>query len=441
MTKPGTITLCGLAIAAATFLLDSPAAEAGFCFGCGSNAATLGDNAQFEELNLNHLVRGDGPKVRFRGAFLNGSPVPLKVDHDMLQSLASGVYAGTAIQNLTIDLTVDGGASYQIKLFEFKVECPDNAHECAGLWYWAAPHTFVPHYVFRVRKVVEGFPDNPKQTVVTDWRGNENFLCRAERDPNPSLTGSYKNSAIIFIGDQYDPKRKAVAKSDKHWFNLACAGTAIYKMHMLRHTEAGKTTGKSTDFDQRTAMLKAIVADYCGDGKAWTGDGTPLDWTDAQAFFPDPPLPNVIARKSDVEAIWSKNGALCLNIPRRLPKIPNPSWGDGSNCTDPAVRRWEVVAACGLERKKPFPGKLPETSPSVALPGKPPTPGAATPKPRNFVPVPRFPLTIRSPLFHIPECGDKWIETWNDPDKRAAAGAYAVTLNVTKDANYCDPLP
>jgi len=431
MTKPASITLCGLVIAAATFLVDRPDAQAGFCYGCGSNAATLGDNVQFEELNLNGLLRGEGPKIKFRGAYLNGSRTSLRVDDHLLTALTGGSYSGTAIKDLTIDLTVEKGGSYQIRLFVFKVDCTANDRECAGLWYWAAPHTLVPHYIFRVRKV-GGFPQNLEKTIVKPWTGKEDFLCRAERDQNTGLVGDYQHSAIIFIGDQYNAKKRTVEDSEADWFNVACSGTAIYKMHMLRHTKAGKTTGKSTTIDQRTAMLKAISADYCGDGRAWTGDGTPLDWTDAQKFYPDPPVPDVIERAADVEAIWSKNGALCLNTPRRLPKVPNPSWGDGSNCSDPAVRRTEVVSSCAWAGIAPTPMKV---VPKALKRRGPP------PKLREFLPVPRFPLTGLPLKGHLPQCDQKWLDTWNDPAARDAAGAYAVTLNVTKDANYCDPSP
>jgi hypothetical protein len=95
-------------------------------------------------------------------------------------------------------------------------------------------------------------------------------------------------------------------------------------------------------------MLRAITADYCGDGRSWTAEGTPLWWTDRRGLFPlrvqtanipqaAPPTPN------QIEAVWGTGGELlCLNEPRRTPRSNMRQ----ETCAAPAVTRDVVRRGC-----------------------------------------------------------------------------------------------
>jgi ADYC domain-containing protein len=81
------------------------------------------------------------------------------------------------------------------------------------------------------------------------------------------------------------------------------------KMHLFRHTVAGGMR----EVDPRTALLKAITADYCGDGVGtWTTPGHALAFGIADGAI-SVPSPHVAGT---VEAIWGPGGAVCIDTPR-----------------------------------------------------------------------------------------------------------------------------
>lgn len=75
--------------------------------------------------------------------------------------------------------------------------------------------------------------------------------------------------------------------------------------------------------DHHEACQRMLAADYCGDGKAWTLDGTLLDIFD----YLEPPL---LAReeKWTFEARWQPTGAMCLSKQR------HPELGFTGKCKD-----------------------------------------------------------------------------------------------------------
>jgi hypothetical protein len=349
------------------------------------------------------------------------------------------------------------------KAYDAKSKAPDpkakpadqKATFCVRNPFWVGPTEDVPHFYFRVRKLrqrrapVAGAaaaaakkpagkadkpcqpckpdtcqPCKPEYVPVFEDRPPETEyrleVCQAKYPdkgvpPKESWKGVEKE-AITFEGDHYDAQHKRVTRTrfEDGWFNFACAGTAVAKMHMLRHTRAGSITPsgppKRTSLLQRTAMLKAITADYCGDGTAWTADGTPLQWTDSNLWFPDPRLDLTSAEELGlIEAVWGPDGAMCLNNPRRQTKVPGLVYVDPvaptpPACTAPAVTRAEVRAACqGM-------GNTYMKSP--AAPTAP-------------------------PQTAIPFCDEEWIKQW-----RMMKGPYrphVVTVNMAANpAVYCD---
>jgi len=450
----------GIAVAGA-ILLFGGAARAGMCGWC-FNSATVGDGIVFDELNVHGIGRPGGPRILNRGAvtMADGAPAKLRVRRHFLSAVGiknKKTYSGDELVGMTFSLGMEDGRTYKVRLSAVKgclhkrngnpCGSERDQNKCTPLRFWASPHEEVPQYDFDVQKtskrtkpltaaaaaalakmpstrrpvvkdgklVRQDYKNEPYQLETDDRDIEPDFkehLCRGEFTEKDVLWDAVKNSAIAFEGDHYDPATKKVTKTNPAagWFNLACYGAAVSKMHLLRHTEAGGITFDGTDrttsLRERTAMLKAITADYCGSGTAWTGDGTPLLWTDANGWFPDPKL-DLTALVADgmIESVWGPQGALCLNEPRRLTKFPGRVYPD-SACSAPAVTRKEIEDACKAAGRK-F-GSAP---PGVGGPGTTPD---------------------------IPRCDAAWMTYW--PTALKSAGRVHVLSANVKDAprNYCD---
>ena len=77
----------------------------------------------------------------------------------------------------------------------------------------------------------------------------------------------------------------------------------------LRGTDAIASTHSNADVHQSCTRLAR--ADYCGDGRPWTLDGTTIDAYDVlgvQARLGDPSF--------GFEAAWGEHGAICVNETR-----------------------------------------------------------------------------------------------------------------------------
>ncbi len=155
---------------------------------------------------------------------------------------------------------------------------------------------------------------------------------------NGDLLNTLASAATVLGGETYDLASKTVQADRPRWLTIACAGSAAAKMKLMNY-------GPQSDFDgagnpatpaQRQATLKMITADYCGTGKSYTQNHTPLAWENADGTVQ--PFTGVGA----LEAVWSANGALCLeqtripgnqvlcnNVP--LPKCAGVRLGSGAS--------------------------------------------------------------------------------------------------------------
>ena len=117
-------------------------------------------------------------------------------------------------------------------------------------------------------------------------------------------------------------------------FTIACKDGALEKCVHLGYrpwatqqscTGTGRnkrcTTVSLKEYHQ--ACVRMLRADYCGDGKSYTVDGTLLDIYD----YLQPPV-QLREENWDIEARWTNNGASCLSTPRH-PEL----WPGG--CPDP----------------------------------------------------------------------------------------------------------
>lgn len=131
-----------------------------------------------------------------------------------------------------------------------------------------------------------------------------------------TVQGAWVNplEAFFFTGDRYDADQKTVTKIDdtSDFFNIACAGSAIAKLHLNRHTSLGSPGpyGETASQAKRQAMLKMYVSDVCGNGSAWTMKGTPLRFSDSAHWF------TFSGPAFAHEAYWDESGATCLDVHR-----------------------------------------------------------------------------------------------------------------------------
>lgn len=387
-----------LAFGFALLMVGPAPAWAGLCAFCGGNAATVGDGIVFDELKLEGAVNPEGPFITGVKSVTSsgppaGIPVTLEVEGDKLLAFTKdGTRQSIPLPGIVISLAMRDGRAYDVRL--------DRPFD--EMRFWAEPQDVVPAYIFTVTKIARRThprpsPRRPRQPYIDDDQPETHVpddLCKATF-PEPTVNASKEQmrAALVFTGDHYNADH-TVTKQQRGTFNLACFGTASAKMHLLRHTTAGiAANGRmTTTLEQRTAMLRAITADYCSDGHAWTGDGTPLWWTDRRQAFP---LTNQIGYvrgnvsfSRDIEAVWGPSGKLlCLSEPRRRPGRVNQR-----TCTAPAVSREMVTngrVACRGGRRIPhcsdFPWNDRGGSPWSEPPLQPRGPGSGKTLPEAYV--------------------------------------------------------
>jgi hypothetical protein len=129
-----------------------------------------------------------------------------------------------------------------------------------------------------------------------------------------TLLDPLQASVVVLAGERYDLAGKSVIADQPGWITLACAGSAAAKLALLGYGPNADFDGQGSpaSVEQRQATLKMITADYCGDGHSYTADGTPLYWENQSGTVTPEPGANLDA----LEAIWTADGALCLDVPR-----------------------------------------------------------------------------------------------------------------------------
>ena len=284
---------------------------------CGLNGTWLGANIPFRTLHLHGAANeqglailgftdhlGNAMTIDLAGDALTGRPAdgsaPLTGTGLAGASLFLGPAGGKPVYQLTID---------SVTMEDFWAQCPSCTE----------PVRQAPHYHFTARTLDGG-------CVIT--------LC------DPSLReGSHvgiAGTAVMFRDDYYDDATYQVtdappverANADGDLFNLACQGSAIYKLYMLRHARASASSRATiTTPAQRTAMLRLFTADYCGRGRPFTVNGVPIQ------LGPNPAMsPYRVTRASGydladagtTDALWTADGAACLGTPR-LSRFMDPA--------------------------------------------------------------------------------------------------------------------
>ncbi len=139
--------------------------------------------------------------------------------------------------------------------------------------------------------------------------------------------------------------------ADPTTFNLICTAGAIGKCVRFGFKPWGKPPAGAKDdvrmWDLHQACIRAVRADYCGDGIGNTENGTLIDLFDRYGIFPEDPKADA-EKKLAFEAAFSPQGAICVartRIPERatldsLAKAcPRLAQKLGPACTEAEVKK------------------------------------------------------------------------------------------------------
>jgi hypothetical protein len=324
-------------------------------FVCGGNSPTIADGVVFGELHPGGVPNAQGVRlvdaVHVDPATGTVDPVAIRVERAELIATSratAAVYRGIGLVGTRITVTSP--------LVRDPVELRIDEVRPESLHFWAndlaRPGITPP----------EGLSTDERQ-LVTYYRitvtATQAPLCR-QPTPLDQDWSAAEYSAVVYEGDRYDAKLKQVKDDEgSPWFNIACAGSAPAKMHLMRRTNAGSfdpggLRWYATPVDERQAMLKMFTADYCGTGHAFTSDGQPLIWIDARHWYDESRLIGR-SRRFKVEALWTANGAACLGEPRLFTR-------EDIRAVCPWLRDCEDADIAGWEARFPVISETP-TSP------------------------------------------------------------------------------
>lgn len=185
--------------------------------------------------------------------------------------------------------------------------------------------------------------------------------------------------------------RKEPAKDGEITF--ACLGSSLAKCatglgykpwrSVTPATPPGSPAAKPVSLDGlHQACVRAVRADYCGNGLSMTAEGTQVNFYDSLGIQKD-------EASWPMEAVWNASGALCVNVPRLVTAPADPNSGR------PAMKTRDYIAGRCPQLTKAAPCDkvvspdgvtlFTEANPAAATPA--PAPAPATP------PAPAAPAT------------------------------------------------
>jgi hypothetical protein len=100
---------------------------------------------------------------------------------------------------------------------------------------------------------------------------------------------------------------------DSHKMTLACRAATFAKCVELGYKPWASKNGTSLD-DYHETCIRAIRADYCGDGKTYTVDGTAINIYDKLGVQVD-------TSPWKIEANWKTDGSVCIDTARYLTNL------------------------------------------------------------------------------------------------------------------------
>lgn len=306
-------------------------------WGCNENSPVMGPY-KFHELHLpGGYTNAEG--VRVDGFWKNGDRYqPYLYNGIELRAVGSaGTLWGNGLENGYLKLITPQG---DYKLFITKVSTP--AESVVSFWTGSA----APVQTYELKYTA------PAQAGYTANQATPLCFNPPERDSGesgqkPAWGWEAPLEAVIYGHERINSTAKTVPQhgvnsSTNGWMTIGCAGSALAKLHLTRHTYvAGNPVGSNMQ-----AMLKMYVSDVCGTGHSFTDQGVPLHWQN------NAKTATLTGDEYAVEALWNAGGALCLSVHRLGWKYDNAN---------------HIDAACGsLSPPKVLPA-CPSVDPSASV--------------------------------------------------------------------------
>jgi hypothetical protein len=274
--------------------------------GCGENSPVI-DALGFHELSLRGVMNKEG-------FFIHPPKAPAQIVKSNV-SYDLNVVDGriTASQNgvtLLQGRALEGGV---ITVQRLSAKYTLRIREVRKMQYFLPPLNTIEAYRLEWAKVGDDNFQNlcgGIQLLIDEVLGGGDGKV-----PSPELMNMQMWEAVVFEGDRIDTAAKTMSKTaNDTWFNIGCAASTPAKLLLTHHTIHSQAPTPRA-WEQRQAMLKLYVADYCGTGASFTVARQKLVWQSPSVSYLLPPW--------KLEARWNENGATCLNNPRMLyPSTP-----------------------------------------------------------------------------------------------------------------------
>lgn len=279
---------CGLLLSACDGQVNDEAEQAtlrsGGGFGCSHCGINLGNSPNVNGADLSdiHLDTTNTSGIKLRlgtGPLPNGSPFVLDIDPvtETFRALDPGdpdvvLFEGTDFLGAKIALEMpNGGGTVSLEITDIDDEVIS----------WAAGGA--PIVAYRAQYLSGGMYQS---------------LCPSTSPENQWFT--------LISGEIYDRSNHLITSSARS-VSIACVGEAAAKMKLMDFHPEGN---RGASVDDRLATLRMITADYCGDGTSYTAGGVAVAWRDHDDLVEPPTDENTL------EAMWTKDGARCLDTPR-----------------------------------------------------------------------------------------------------------------------------
>ncbi|MCY1059770.1 ADYC domain-containing protein [Nannocystis sp. SCPEA4] len=253
---------------------------------CGFNSAEVNGRA-IRELNLDGLANADGMRIV-------GFVAPLGLLQ--LQQFKLGVEKGELVARSQLGTTLRGNQLIGATILV------------------AQTGSLLPQVITvlghqKIDSWAEGAPQVSTYTLVYP---DVNALLGMRNVCTGDLLDAVTSAVTVIGGETYDLETKTIQPDRPRWMTLACAGSAAAKLQLMNYGPQSNFDGAGhpASLAQRQATLRMITADYCGDGHSYTENGTALSWENAGGTVVSP------GELGALEAVWSANGALCLETPR-----------------------------------------------------------------------------------------------------------------------------
>lgn len=210
-------------------------------------------------------------------------------------------------------------------------------------------------------------------------------LCK-NGGPAIALSGSWSMQA----GNPGDARKEPATSGE---ITFACLGSSLAKCATVLGykpwrsatpaTPPGSPPAKPVSLDGlHQACVRAVRADYCGNGLSMTAEGTQVNFYDSLGIQKD-------EASWPMEAVWSASGALCVNVPRLVTAPADPSTGR------PAMKTRDYLAGRCPQLTKAAPCDKVASPDGVTLftEANPAAPAAAAPAPAQAPVTPTAPAS------------------------------------------------